>query len=382
MRTFTQFMHHFSALFPVNVAPAGRFSLCSTVKRLSCPQPVVRPRFFSRAEWWYHIAMMPVLFPLGNYFFIGPRYFQHAATFWVGTGVVFCLYWLSIVTLTLAVRRVIARFPAMHQTWPRLATMLLVVGLLTAGLAIFDVWVYSVVPATGVPFRWATVRQIWLLGGVFDLLLCTALGLFYMAEQWKQNQTEAEHLKQQQLYQQIDALKNQVNPHFLFNALNAISALIGEDRPAAEQFVDQLAKVYRYMLQANSRAVVPLHEELAFVSTYADLLRIRYGDRLVIQLPTSFSDASASLPPLSLQALIDNALKHNCMSVQRPLTIRVELYGSAKVRVSNTLHRRPRVVNTAPGGLQQLRNRYVALTQQPMRVEDNGQMFSVTLPLF
>ncbi|CCH03115.1 Sensor protein lytS [Fibrella aestuarina BUZ 2] len=324
--------------------------------------------------------MMPVLFPLGNYFFIGPRYFQQLDTFVAGTLVVFGLYWCSIITLTVVVRRVIARFPDVRQTHARLWVMLLAVAVCTVVLAIVDVWVYSLVPATGVRFTWQTVQAIWVLGGVFDVLLCTILGLFYTFEQWKQNATEAERLQQAVLQQQFDALKGQVNPHFLFNSLSSISALIGEDNALAERVVDDLAKVYRYMLQAGNRPLVPLGEELAFVGTYAQLLRVRYGAAIRIDLPADPAPA-ACVPPLCLQTLVDNALEHNSMSASRPLVIQVEPVAGPSVRVSNTRQRKSRVIVTTQHSLVNLTAKYRHLTDRPVQIEECTNTFSVTLPL-
>ena len=125
-----------------------------------------RPRFSSKYEWWYHLLMMPILFPIGNYYFMGPRYFSGVALFGVGTSVVFCLYWLSIFILTITIRRVIQRYPSPNQTLIRMLVMLTAVGIFTIGLAVFDVWVYSLIPITGVRFSWAVVRPMGARAGI------------------------------------------------------------------------------------------------------------------------------------------------------------------------------------------------------------------------
>lgn len=360
----------------------GRFGryLCNLLDHCITTQPVVlRPRFFSRYEWWYHLAMMPVLFPLGNYFFIGSRYFQNTQTFVAGTLVVFVLYWVSVITLTLAVRQIIARFPAVRQTRIRLLTMLVVVGILTTGLAIFDVWVYSLVPATGVRFQWETVQHIWVLGAVFDVLLCTTLGMFYTFSQWKDNQTETERLQRETLQHQFDALKGQVNPHFLFNSLSSLSALIGEDTQQAERFVDNLSKVYRHMLRSGD--LVPLQTELDFTRAYADLLMTRYGKSLTIQLPQSTDGTAYCLPLLSLQTLIDSAINHNTMLPDCPLSIRVDIVDGPGVQVVNNLQRKSRTVAMQQGGLEQLLGKYNALGNGLVQIEEGNGTFRVTLPL-
>jgi hypothetical protein len=343
-----------------------------------------RPRFFTPYEWAYHLAMMPVLFPLGNYYFIGPRYFTDARAFVAGTAVVFGLYWLSILVLTAAVRRVIARYPEVGQGLPRTGSMLLVVGVLTAALAVFDVWVYSQVPATGVAFRWEAVRPIWVLGAAFDVALCLALSLFYALARWKRDEAESEQLQRAALQRQFDTLKGQVNPHFLFNSLSSLSALIGENPAEAERFVDELSKVYRYLLQAGSLQRISLQAELEFLTHYAYLLSVRYGASLRLTQDVPVSLHTGHLIPLSLQLLVDNALRHNAMSAGRPLCIDVTaVLGPAgwEVRVRNTRQHRTRRLDTDQPGLPVLLAKYRLLTPEPVRIEETDAHFTVSMPL-
>ncbi|WP_428661310.1 hypothetical protein [Runella sp.] len=145
MRCFSQFMHEFAQI------KMDRHLWCSNVHYLQIinafwqrgvmNQSPLRPSFFSSAEWRYHLLMMPLLFPVGNYYFIGMHYFRHLSIFLIGTGVVFGLYWLSIIVLTMAVRKVLALIPEAFII-KRIIVMLLVVGLLTSLQAVFDVWIY------------------------------------------------------------------------------------------------------------------------------------------------------------------------------------------------------------------------------------------------
>jgi hypothetical protein len=355
--------------------------------------PLPRPRFFSKLEWRYHLAMMPLLFPLGNYYFIGPRYFAELRTFVAGTLVVAGLYWFSIVVLTVAVRWAVARLPQQWQAVSRTLTMLGVVGGLTAGLAVFDVWVYSLAPATGVRFSWAAVRPIWVLGAVFDVFLCLAMSVFYSYAQWNRHQTENEELKRANVQQQFDALKRQLNPHFLFNSLNSLSLLIGDDPARAEEFVDNLAKVYRYLLLAGPQAgrapgapadaheLVPLQGELAFIRTYALLLRARYGRslRLNVWVPPGFG--TQYLPHLSLQAVVDYAIQHNVMLPKTPLVITITADGEGTLRIQH--NRQPKAIRleTSELAFSHLQAKYELLSDRPVRIEQTEQHIAVLLPL-
>ncbi|KAA9357679.1 histidine kinase [Larkinella humicola] len=325
--------------------------------------------------------MMPVLFPVGNYYFVGSRYFSDARVFLLGTAVVFGLYWLSVITLTLAVRGVIRHYPDVLRATLRTLVMLAVVGLITIGLAVLDVFIYSLFPLLNVPFTWDAIRPILILGLIFDLCFCVALNVFYTYNQWHRDQTENELLRQATLQHQLDSLKMKINPHFLFNSLTSLSSLIGEDQKQAEQFVDQLAKVYRYLLQANTQALVSLQTELEFVANYSALLQTRYGPALRVDLPADSAFSDTLLPPLTLQLLIDNAIKHNVMSTGKPLSISLQTTPDGRLAVRNTLQRKSVKMDLSQARLATLMAKYRQLGLEEIRVEETGTHFEVWLPL-
>ena len=345
------------------------------------PNPRTLSAYFSRQELWYHSLMMPILFPLGNYFFIGPRYFSDSQIFIKGTLLVFVLYWLSIATLTIAIRLVIFRFPTMQQTVIRTTVMLVVVGLLTVGLAVLDVYSFHLFPLFQTPFDWPTIRSILILGLIFDVCLCTVLNVFYTYSKWQENQTESEQLKRLAVQTQLDTLKSQVNPHFLFNCLNSLSSLISEDPFLAERFVDEMSKVYRYMLQANHRDMSTLEAEIRFVDSYAFLLQTRYGKGISIRIQVDGSLTGRYLPPLSLQTLVENALKHNSVSVEKPLQIDIRTTTDGTLTVQNTIQKRVVRVQTSQVGLSNLTTKYEMIGIDNVAVYDDGQHFTVRLPL-
>lgn len=352
-----------------------------------------RPRFFSKYEWRYHLLMMPLLFPLGNYYFIGSQYFTDYQLFWIGTALVFFLYWLSISLLTLLTRWATRLYPAISQTVPRTLVMAFLIGGLTIGLSIFDVWIYSLIPATRVQLSWSTIQPIWILGLVFDIFLCLALSLFYTYSQWKEDLTESELLQRMALQRQYDNLKGQLNPHFLFNSLNSLSVLISEEPKLAEQFVDKLARVYRYMLQSSrpeniefidgQNELVTLQEELDFICLYTDLLQVRYGNSLRIQIPPLAQPAYGlrTLLPLTLLTLVENAIKHNSMSAKNPLVIRIDITDEGMLRVTNNRQKKTLRMITRQAGLSSLKAKYRQVLHQYVVVESADEQFSVLLPL-
>ncbi|WP_337045112.1 sensor histidine kinase [Emticicia sp. 17c] len=341
----------------------------------------MRPSFFSKYEWWYHLSMMPIFFVAGNYYFIGETYFSNLRTFLIGTELVFVLYWFSIIMLTLAIRWVIARFPMVYQTKQRLLIMLILVGSMTMLLAVFDVWAYSIIPYLGVAFVWQKIWPIMILGLFFDVFLCAALGLFYAFEKWKQHQAENEKLERITLQRQFDALKGQVNPHFLFNSLNTLSSLIGENKELAERFVEDLSRIYRYMLQAAKVEFASLSTELEFLEIYTRLLKVRYGDGLQFVFPELPNHSGIIIPPLSLQILVDNAIKHNMMSVSKPLTISLEVLPDKRVMVQNNLQKKIRSMDMQEALLANLQAKYTFICDDPVEVIKDDTHFTVILPV-
>lgn len=340
-----------------------------------------RPAFFSQQEWVFHLVMAAVLLPVGNYINVGGRYLSDGTIFLLGTLWGTLSYAIVVVAITLLIRRIISRYPRVHQTIHRTVVVIVMVNAVALLYTFGQYSFFCSVPFFHKVFNWGDLKQMGILSVVFVTTLCVLANLLYAYNQWKREQTELESLKSETLQHQLDALKQQVNPHFLFNSLSSISSLVGENPVQAEQFVDDLAKVYRYMLQANSRSQVALSDELGFIQTYTHLLAVRYGKSLRIDLPTVPATFLGTLPALSLQVLIDNALKHNRMSPAQPLIIQLSIVGETGIRVTNTLQRKSRVMDMDRHGLAYLITRFRFLTDVPVCVQQDDDTFSVTLPV-
>ncbi len=336
---------------------------------------------FTRPELWYHVLMMPVLFPVGNYLFLHERYFTDPIVFAWGTGLVFGLYWLSLVILTVVVKRIIQQYPDARQVGQRTVMALLAVTTLTVGLAVFDVWMYSLFPIFNRPFDWGTVRAIGSLGVVFDLLLCFVLGIQYTYGRWQENQTEKEQLKRAGLQQDFDALKQQINPSFLFTSLNSLSALIGQDQQRAGVFVDHLSNVYRYLLGMAHQPLTTLGTELAFINSYGYLLSTRYQSAISLTISVDPARQSATLPPLSGQRLLDYAIRHNVVSVAKPLRIRIDTTPAGELRMQYNRQPRSGRFRADTDELTTLQAKYAGLSGPPVAVLADDLCFTITLPL-
>jgi hypothetical protein len=323
------------------------------------------------------------LFLFGNLFF--------RLTFWleaspltivqsVGVGLAAgYLFWTIDRWVVLRVQR---QFPGLERTKKRLLFLLLLAPLLV-NAAVFTRFGMHILLGS---------RPGWWLGLV-DYVTSFGIQLFYLAvyfsiyegwyvlRQWRQTYQEKEELVKTQWQTRFDSLKSQVNPHFLFNSLNALSALIEESPVQASQFVDELSKMYRYLLKANDQELILLSTELQFIESYTHLLQTRHGKGVNVQICVSENYMTSSLPPLTLQLLVENAVKHNVIQVSRPLLIQIDTTETGQLRVRNNLQRKNVRAISNGIGLANIAAKYNMLTQTDIVVQDEDGHFTVLLPL-
>ena len=190
---------------------------------------------------------------------------------------------------------------------------------------------------------------------------------------------EKELLKQQSLKNELEALKNQINPHFLFNSLNSLNSLIRDNKPATT-FVNKLSFMYRYILQSGSEDLVTLNEELKFLESYIYLIKTRYRDPFRIDIAIDNSMLTETLPALALQLLVENAVKHNEISKTNPLLVKVYSKDDYII-VENIIRQRTTFVDSTGNGLVNLNKRYQMLKKKSIVISRNNQVFKVKLPL-
>jgi len=202
----------------------------------------------------------------------------------------------------------------------------------------------------------------------------------YFLSRWKDSLVYAERLEKEKSQVQFDNLKNQLNPHFLFNALTSLNSLITEDPALAQQFLQQMSKVYRYVLQNKDKNFVTLATELDFIRNFVFLIETRFSNALKIQFNITETAKEKAIVPVTLQILIENALKHNVVDLQQPLIVDVFTAGDYLV-VSNNLQLRNSVETSNKQGLENLKSLYGFLTDKPVIIERGEQRFSVKVPL-
>lgn len=203
--------------------------------------------------------------------------------------------------------------------------------------------------------------------------------IYYM-DQLRFSVEEKELLKRESLMAQLNALKTQVNPHFLFNNLNTLCSIIPENPKQAVDFVQQLSKVYRHILEVKDEKSIPLKDEMAVLEAYAFLLKTRFGDNLEIVMQVDESLMEAKIVPLSLQLLMENAIKHNIVSQDKPLKIVVKVENDYLV-ITNNLQKKNQIIESTGIGLTNIRNRYKLITDKNITVSETLVDFTVSIPL-
>jgi two-component system, LytTR family, sensor kinase len=202
----------------------------------------------------------------------------------------------------------------------------------------------------------------------------------YFINELKNSVEEKETLKRESLKAQLDALKTQVNPHFLFNNLNTLTAIIPDTPDQAIEFVQQMSKVYRHILEVQDEKTIPLKDELEVLKAYGFLLKTRFGDNLDIEIDVPEEKLTQQIVPLSLQLLMENAIKHNIVSSAKPLKIKV-FAENGHLLVSNNLQVKNQQIESTGIGLDNIRNRYKLFSNDEVKVTESGESFTVSIPL-
>ncbi|MDY8134312.1 sensor histidine kinase [Aquimarina sp. 2201CG5-10] len=239
---------------------------------------------------------------------------------------------------------------------------------------IFDVAVNSGDSTTLTP------RFNWFVYFFIMIMLLVISKTIALNNRAKTDAIEKEILKQQSLKNELAALKNQVNPHFLFNSLNSLSLLVREDQKAAGKFINKLSFLYRYILQSKNHDMVTLKEEMRFLESYIYLIQQRYQASFQIEINISEDLFQHKIPTLSLQLLVENAIKHNEISASRPFVVKI-FNEDGWIIVKNKIQRRTSHVESTNVGLSNLNTRFALLIGQEVLIKDINGYFIVKLPL-
>ncbi|PUV23155.1 sensor histidine kinase [Sphingobacterium athyrii] len=203
---------------------------------------------------------------------------------------------------------------------------------------------------------------------------------FYFYKKFKDYQIKESEQEKQQITAQFESLKNQLDPHFLFNSLNVLNGLIEEDPKKASLFTTDLSRIYRYVLEHKDKSLVSLQEELSFSKAYLNLLNLRFEAGIQIDLHIHEDEISGLILPLSLQLLIENVIKHNVISLKSPLFLKIYRKNNY-LYIENNLQKK-KVLNGNSGiGLKNIQERYALLSSLPVYIHESDDLFSVGLPI-
>jgi len=199
--------------------------------------------------------------------------------------------------------------------------------------------------------------------------------------QWKENLLRTQALEKANLEAQYETLRNQVNPHFLFNSLNTLLMLVN-DNPVASRYVESISEIMRYMVQSRDKDAVLLRDELKIARDYIFIQQSRFGDKLKVEFDVPESFYHYAIPPLALQMLLENTIKHNVVSKEDPLAVKVFIHEHLFIVIENTIKAKLDKEPSTGIGLDNIRNRYLHLTGKNIQVKQANGKFSVMLPLF
>ncbi|GAB3219423.1 histidine kinase [Algoriphagus aestuariicola] len=199
-------------------------------------------------------------------------------------------------------------------------------------------------------------------------------------DEWKKSILRAERLEKEKTQVQFDNLKNQLNPHFLFNSLSSLHSLIFDNPNLASEYVNNLSKVYRYVLKYESQSLVSIREELDFIGHFIFLLKTRFGNAIEIQTDISEGVMDQGIAPVSLQVLLENCIKHNAIDPEHPL--KIDIYSKENyLVVRNSRHPKVSVIASNKQGLANLEKLYGFLSTHPVQIKMTDENYTVAIPL-
>ena len=325
----------------------------------------------------YKIAPFIILFYglMTPIIFFGAKPFELSSDYIINcliSGILSAIYYFSIVEIMVRLRR---KLPSAQETGKRLMQQVMWTGIeIIVSLILENIGFNDNHPAEPTSLQ-VLSASIFLSG-----MTMSFYELFYMFKKYKEAEVAREKLQRINLQSQLNTLKNQVNPHFLFNSLNTLTSLIPEDPNLAVEFVQKLSTSYRNILTFRDEKLISLEKELEALDSYVFLLKMRFQDKIIIENDIPASLNQHLIIPLSLQMLIENAVKHNIVSAKKPLTIKLNASDNYLI-ISNNKQIKLQDHNSTKVGLANITSRYKLVNDTEVKVIENENTFKVKLPL-
>ncbi len=220
----------------------------------------------------------------------------------------------------------------------------------------------------------------YIVASVFTFVVLLIVHFIYLYKWYQENKLKEQKVIAGNASAKFESLKNQIDPHFLFNSLNVLSSLIEENPDNAQKFTTSLSKIYRYVLEQKDKELVLVEEELAFAKTYMNLLKMRFENSISYELPSEYDIPEARVVPLSLQLLLENTIKHNSASEQKPLHIKIYVENNYLV-IENNLQKKEVLQDRKGVGLQNIVARYALISERKVLIDENEFDFKVFIPI-
>jgi sensor histidine kinase YesM len=336
---------------------------------------------FSRRSIWWLVAVAVILFTFSNVagiFGQNDLSTQHKVLLSLIILVYFSLHWAAVIWLSTYLQK---RFPASEQDRERLTRTYAYSALILVSTMILIDCLQNLLIKKSFEITLSDIFFDIFQGMGIAILIVSLTEAFYQYEKNRQSEQEKAELVRVNLLAQYNNLKQQVSPHFLFNSLNTLSSLIGIDPGRAERFVSELSLVYRYLLQNSEDKLVELGKELLFINSYIHLMKTRFGSGLCVEIDVPSQWHSFLIPPLSMQLLVENAIKHNVVSPDQPLKIEISVTPDQHIQIKNNLQEKQLSLPSEKVGLVNIMEKYRLLGQAEVVVLKTATEFSVSLPL-
>jgi two-component system, LytTR family, sensor kinase len=335
----------------------------------------------TKIEFITFLLLSPILTFLSNLVLFGERMYTDPRVLLYSFPVAFIalfVFWYFHIVVMHWYR---LRLPGLNQTVLRLSLLTITHMVMSTATFVVLFTGYDATDFLDYTYREGTFKSTVWIAICLTLIATTTWEAEYFLKKWKESLSEKEQFQQLAIQHEFDALKNQVNPHFLFNCFNTLSSLISEDPRRAEKFLDELSKVYRYLLRSNEDGLSTVQNELRFIESYYRLLKTRHGDAIELQLEVDKRYEPYLIPSLSLQLLVENAVKHNVVSKQQPLVIDIFTMVGNKLAVNNNLQTKAVKAPSNKVGLENIRHKFELLNQPGFQVMEDSRNFTVVLPL-
>ncbi|MFN8251103.1 MAG: histidine kinase [Ferruginibacter sp.] len=334
-----------------------------------------------KLEWQAFLFSMPLICIVLNLVMYKERFWNEPKVWFISFPIILCLgfcSWYFHVCYDAFIER---KYPELSQSRQRITGKMLVLPLVMVPSVVLIFLGYHYFHILGYQLQqWDIIKGV-MVGVAVNLVFETLYEGDYALTKYKESAAEKETLELVSVQDEFDSLKNQVNPHFLFNCFNTLSSLIAVDKQRAEVFLNELSKVYRYLLRNNQDGVGTVESEISFIRSYYQLLQTRHGEAVQVNIDIDKRYNPYLLPSLTLQLLVENVVKHNVLSKNKPLVIDIFTTAGNKLVVNNNLQRRTIKAPSNKVGLDNIRAKYELLKQPGFQVMEDDKNFTVVLPL-